>query len=104
MAERAVRAALIVVDAPGFDLRLRIGDRRELVHVQALIAEPSVERLDEGVFHWFAWSNEIALHAALIGPVLERPRPEFGAVIDVIERGPGSPVSSYVTLSTPTIL
>ena len=47
--ERAVRTALIVIDAPLVDLGLRIRDRRELVDVQALIAEPAVERLDEGI-------------------------------------------------------
>ena len=49
MAERAVRSALIVVDAPGFDLRFRIFDRRELMDVQALVSEPSVKRFDEGI-------------------------------------------------------
>ena len=37
MPERAVRSALIVVDAPGFDLGPRVVDRRELVDVQALV-------------------------------------------------------------------
>ncbi len=35
-----MRAALIVVDSPSLDLRLRVCDRRELVHVQALVAQP----------------------------------------------------------------
>ena len=70
--ERAMWASLIVVDAPGFDLRFRIFDRRELVDVQTLVSEPSVKRFDEGIFHGFARANEIQLHAALIGPVFER--------------------------------
>ncbi len=61
---------------------LRIRDRRELVDVQTLIAQPPVKRLDEGVFHGFPGPNEIQLHAALIGPVFERARHELGAVID----------------------
>jgi hypothetical protein len=32
----------MVVDSPRFDLRLRVRDRGELVHVQALVAEPSL--------------------------------------------------------------
>jgi len=39
VAERAVWPALIVVQSPGFDLGLRVGDRRELVHVQTLVPE-----------------------------------------------------------------
>ena len=70
--ERAVWASLIVVDAPGFDLRFRILDRRELMDVQALVSEPSVKRFDEGIFHGFARANEIQLHPTLIGPVFER--------------------------------
>ena len=88
MAERAVRAALIVIDSPGFDLCLRICDRRELVDVQTLIAQPAVKGFDERVFHGFPGADEIELDAAREGPVLERPsvlerpRHELGAVID----------------------
>ena len=65
MAERTVRTAVIVVDAPRFDLRLRIRDRRELVDVEALVSEPAIERLDEGIFHGFPRPDEVELHAAL---------------------------------------
>src|SRR6188768_3963466 len=82
MPQRAVRAALIVVDAPGVDLRLGIRDRRELVHIQTLITQTCVERLNEGIFHGFAGTNEVELHATCEGPVLERARHELGAVID----------------------
>jgi hypothetical protein len=37
--------ALIMVDAPRFDLGLRILERCELVDVEAFVSEPSVERL-----------------------------------------------------------
>jgi hypothetical protein len=63
VSERAVWSALIVIMPPHFDLRSRIVERRELVHVQALIAESSVERLNEGIFHRFARTNEVELHA-----------------------------------------
>ena len=43
--ERAVRSALIVVDAPGFDLGLRVVDRGELVDVQARVRVPSLNSL-----------------------------------------------------------
>ena len=55
-------SARIVVDAPRFDLLLRVGQRRELVDVQTLIAQPAVKGFDEGVFHGFARANEVELH------------------------------------------
>jgi hypothetical protein len=51
VAERAVWAALIVVDPPGFALRLGVRDRRELVHIQTFIPQPSIKRFDERVFN-----------------------------------------------------
>jgi len=43
------------------------------VDVQALVAELAVERFNKGIFHGFAGSDEIELHAALIRSILERP-------------------------------
>jgi hypothetical protein len=36
--ERAMRPTLVVIPAPGFDDDLCVGQRRELVHIQTLIA------------------------------------------------------------------
>ena len=58
------------------------GDRFEAVHVQALVAQPAVETLDECVFHGLARPDEIQRDAALIGPFVQRLGHEFGAVID----------------------
>ena len=44
-----MRPALIVIDAPCFDLGLRIGERHELVDVQALVAEPAVKGFDKRI-------------------------------------------------------
>jgi hypothetical protein len=38
-----MRTKLIVIDAPRFDLGLRILDRQELMDVQALVAQAPVE-------------------------------------------------------------
>ena len=81
--------ALIVVQSPGFDLGLRVGDRRELVHVQTLVPEPPIERLDKRVFDGLAGADEVELHAAAIRPVFERPRLELGAVIHGDRARPG---------------
>jgi len=77
-----VRSVRIVVETPRFDLASRVVDRGELVDVQALVAEPPVEGLDEGIFDRFPGANKIELHTAGEGPAFQRPRHELGAVID----------------------
>ena len=80
--ERAVWTMLVVVPTPRFDLRPDVGEREELMHVQALVAQAPVEGLDVGVFHGFAGPDEVELHATPIGPVFERARGELRPVID----------------------
>jgi hypothetical protein len=52
-----------------------------LVHVQTLVSQSAVTRFTEGVFHGFAGPNNVELHATTTGPIFERPRLEFGAMI-----------------------
>src|SRR6187399_3299688 len=82
MPERAVRSPLIVVDAPRVDRSLRLVEGCELMDVQTFVPQATVKRLDERIFHWLAWPNEIELHPTLVRPVFERARHELGAVID----------------------
>lgn len=65
VSERAVWTVLIVVNPPRFDLGLGVFDRRELMHVQAFIPKPSVERFNKGVFDRLPWSDEVERHAAV---------------------------------------
>jgi hypothetical protein len=51
VAERTVRAALIIVEPSGFDDVLGLGERGELVHVQTLDSQSVVKRFNEGLFH-----------------------------------------------------
>lgn len=44
-----VRTALVVVPPPRLDLAPRVGQRQELVRVQALVMQAAVERLDQRV-------------------------------------------------------
>ena len=39
--------------------------------VEALIAEPPVEALDEAIFHGAAWSNEFERYSFAIGPAID---------------------------------
>jgi len=41
--------ALIVIDAPRFDLRLRIGHRCELMHLQTFVPQPAVKDFNERI-------------------------------------------------------
>ncbi len=43
-------SALIVIDPPRLDLRLRVGHRRELMHVQTFVPRPAVKRFNERIF------------------------------------------------------
>jgi hypothetical protein len=67
-----VGPTLIVVEPPRLDLRLRVGERGELVHVQTLIPQAAIEGFDER-FSTVPRVNEIELDAALVRPVLEGP-------------------------------
>jgi hypothetical protein len=67
-----VRAALIIVEPPGFDEVLGLGHRGERVYVYTLVSQSSVTRFNEGVLHRFARSNAVELHAPPIGPIFER--------------------------------
>ena len=49
-----MRAAVIVVIAPGFDGRPRLGQAEEYMLVKSFVAQAAVEGLDEGVLHGFA--------------------------------------------------
>ena len=73
---------LVVVDPPCFDRGTGVVERRELMHVQALIPQAGVKRLDVPVVRRFAWPREVECYPAGIGPGVERLRRELGAVID----------------------
>jgi len=59
VAERAMRAPLIIVEPPGFDHVLSLGERAELGHVETFISQSAVKRLNESVLHRFAGPNEV---------------------------------------------
>ncbi|MET4690198.1 hypothetical protein ABIA22_006563 [Sinorhizobium fredii] len=55
---------------------------QEPVRVQALRPELAVERLDKGIVGRLAWSREVQLDVALIGPQIEVAGDELAALID----------------------
>ena len=84
----------IVVDTPVLDLFARVFQRDELIDVQALIAQSSVERLYVPVFSGFSRMREVELRSPLVRPLLERPGGELRAWSTVIDRG--APVCAMI--------
>ncbi len=64
-------AVVIVIHPPGFDDGLRLGERSELVHVQALVPQSSVKRFNEGIFHGVPRLYEVELLTPPIGPIFQ---------------------------------
>ena len=71
IADRPVRADLVVVSEPILHLCPRIGKRQEPVGVQALAAEPAVERLYERTVRRLARPLEVQRHVLRKGPKVE---------------------------------
>jgi hypothetical protein len=71
----------VVVNAPRFDLQLRVGQDDKPVVVQALLATLAVEALDERVLDQFAGANETERHVRRIGPCLQPATGKLGPVI-----------------------
>lgn len=73
---------LVVVSAPSLQLFRRIRKREEPVGVQALGPEAAIEGLDEGVVRRLAGPGEVQGDAMGIGPQVQVPADELGALID----------------------
>lgn len=82
-----MRTALVIVVPLGLDLGTSIRQRQEPVAVQALVAKPAIEALDEGVVGWFARPREIERDAAGVGPQIQVARDRLAALIDPDRRG-----------------
>jgi hypothetical protein len=54
----------VVVGSPFFDDLARLFEAGEQVLVEAFVAQPSVEALDEAILHWFARSDVVPFDAA----------------------------------------
>ena len=65
-------SVMIVILSPGFYSLPGVFDRFELVHVQALIAQPTVEGLDESVLRRLPGPDEVELDAVVPRPLIQR--------------------------------
>ncbi len=81
VAQGVVRAETIVVEAPRLDGVPGLGQAKESVFVEALVAEPSVEALDVGILVRLAGLDEVQLNALGIRPTVERAPDKLEAVV-----------------------
>src|SRR5688572_23323784 len=79
---------MIVIILPLLQRRSHVVERFELMDVQTLVPQPSVERLDHPVLDRLPRSNEIEPNPVLVTPLVEHLRREFRSVIDTYRNRP----------------
>jgi hypothetical protein len=68
--------------APSFDLALGVVKGKEPIGIQTLVAEPSVERFNQGIVGSFSRTAEVERDLMQVGPLVERTRHELRAIVD----------------------
>ena len=76
-----MRTLSVVFLPPSFDLLLGLGERGEVMLVQALVPQLAVETLDEAVLDRMAGPDEIEPNALRARPLIERQADELGPVV-----------------------
>src|SRR5579862_6956510 len=87
VAEGAVRALAVVLNAPELDLDTRPRQRRKVGLGKAFVAEATVEALDVAVLRGLAGLDEVQSHAVMKRPAVERRRDELWSVVDAQRLG-----------------
>jgi hypothetical protein len=77
-----VWAVVVLVLPPGLQSLPRLVQRSKLVHVQALVTQPTVERLDVCVLGRLAGPDEVELYAPQLTPLVQHFGREFRSVVD----------------------
>lgn len=72
---------LVVMSSPGVDLGAGVLQRFEPMLIQAALAVPTVEALDERVLHWLAGLDEVQFHSVVRGPEEHCLAGQFRAVV-----------------------
>ena len=80
-AESSVRPVKIEVDAPRLDNLAGLRQAVEEMLVEALVTQPPVKTLDEGVLGGFAWRDAVPLDATVLGPFEDGMAGHFGSVV-----------------------
>ena len=79
--EARVRAAAVVVGLPRRNQLAGMRQRAEQALVQALVAEPAVEALDERILDRLAWLDVVPGDVSLLAPAQDSGRGQFRAVV-----------------------
>jgi putative transposase len=69
-----MRTMIIVITPPRFDQLLGMRDRHEAVHVEAFVAQPSVETLDKRILYGLSGPDEVQRDTPAIRPVQVKSR------------------------------
>lgn len=80
-------SVLIVIDPPFFDAGTGVAHGQEPGGVETLLAQSAVERFDVGVVGRLPWPGEVQLNLVEVGPLVEEPPGELGAVMTLMLRG-----------------
>jgi len=78
--EPRMRSGFVVVGAPSTEQRVDLGKCGEQRLIQEFVAQPAVERLDEGVLDRFSRRDVVSPDPGLVGPAQDRVAGELGAV------------------------
>jgi len=78
---------VVVVVEPECQLPAGIGQAEEYLHVQALIAQSSVEALDVAVLDRPPWPDEVQMYSVQISPVIHSFTGELGSVVHGMDFG-----------------
>ena len=71
---------VVVIAPPEVQLPSSVGQVEEHLHVQAFVAQPTVEALDITVLDRPPWPDEVQMHTVTVGPVIQLLRGELGTV------------------------
>ncbi len=81
IAQTRLRALPIVLSSPLLDDDFRFAPISEPAHVQAFIAEPTIERFIDAVLPRFAWLDECRPDSCRLEPILQRLGNELRAIV-----------------------
>ena len=78
-----MRPIFVIVLAPVFDRLPRVSEGEKPILIQALLAQSTIEALDESIVCWLTWPAELELHAVTVRPIIEHLGNEFAAIVDL---------------------
>ena len=87
---------MIVIISPSLQHRPYFIQRREFVHIQALVSQSPVERFDEAVLGRLSWPYEVELHPSKVAPLVEHLRRKFRSVVDSYRVGQFALLGDFV--------